>query len=236
MYERFHGLLRRLGYDVIRFPAGTNASKAFLQLVAATDVSTVVDVGANRGNFGRLIRAQGFEGKIVSFEPVARTFEQLEAAVRGDESWSAYHLGLGATSGRWKINVHGSDELSSLLNLSPLGESMLGAARGTETVDIARLDEIYDELVGAPAVVKLDTQGFDMAVVRGAGGVLDRIRGLQLELPIHPAYENAPDFLESLAELRVLGYELVDIRAVYGLGQWAGELDCLLIAKDRIPA
>jgi hypothetical protein len=84
-------------------------------------------------------------------------------------------------------------------------------AAGTDTVEVARLDAVFDDLVGKTArraFVKIDTQGFEAEILRGAEGVLDRIAGFQLELSLLPLYEGEATYLPVLQQLDALGFGL----------------------------
>ena len=195
-------------------------------------MTTLVDVGASRGTVGKPLRDRGYTGRIVSFEPVAGTYGHLERAASGDPTWSTHRLALGDTAGQFTINVAASDDLSSFLKPSALGRKLTCQVSAPEVIDVERLDNVYASLVGTPAILKVDTQGFEMAVIAGASGVLEQILGIQLELPIRACYDGSPDLVDSLVELRALGYEIVDMRPViaYGLDlSRAAEVDCLLV-------
>jgi hypothetical protein len=83
----------------------------------------------------------------------------------------------------------------------------------TEVIRVKRLDAIYDEIVpdARRVFLKSDTQGYDMAVIRGATGCLDRLLAIQVELPVREVYRGAPDYLNALAELSEAGYELTGL-------------------------
>ncbi len=81
-----------------------------------------------------------------------------------------------------------------------------------ERVPVQRLDRfIGDCLGGAPSpslYLKLDTQGYDLEVLRGAEGCLHRIVALQSEVSVKPIYEGQPSLTEALARLGTLGFEV----------------------------
>ena len=80
----------------------------------------------------------------------------------------------------------------------------------------ARLDAVLDELAGAgPVFLKVDTQGNEAEVVRGAEGVLDRIVAMQLELSLVPLYEGESTYLDVLNALDRLGFDLHFITSGY---------------------
>jgi FkbM family methyltransferase len=228
----WHRPLRRLGFDVIRWPLGTSEGVDFMALARDTGADVVVDVGANVGDFAATIRARGFGGRIVSFEPGSASYARLEERAAGDPLWDAHRLALGHETGERTLVVTDATDLASFLAVSERGREHFGEHLDNpveETVAVARLDGVWDDLVRADrALVKIDTQGWDRRVVEGAAGVLDRIAGIQTELAVNGYYEGAPDYLELLAWLRGLGFEPVWFHPVtWHLGV-LGEVDCLL--------
>jgi FkbM family methyltransferase len=193
------------------------------ELFAMLDVDCVLDVGANIGQFHEFLRLHlQYEGRIVSFEPVGEMFERLSRAAAADPLWSVHRLALGDADGDATINVTAERTLSSLL--APNAEQLeaMGyrkylketAVTRTEGISIRRLDAAWSDVVPGDArrvFLKSDTQGYDMAVIRGAAGCLDRIPAFQIELPVRSVYRGAPDYLTALAELDARGYELTGL-------------------------
>jgi FkbM family methyltransferase len=86
----------------------------FAQLCMREKVDTVFDVGANRGQFASRIRAAGWTGATVSFEPIADLNRRLVAAAARDPKWViADPIALGAQQGRLALNIASNDGLSS---------------------------------------------------------------------------------------------------------------------------
>jgi hypothetical protein len=78
--------------------------------------------------------------------------------------------------------------------------------------------------------LKIDTQGYDMEVLRGAEGVLPQIKGAQTEVSFIPIYDGMPHYIESIREFEARGFRVVDIMPV---SRDDGELlmvemDCIL--------
>jgi FkbM family methyltransferase len=188
-------------------------------LIARYDIDLVVDVGANFGQFHDTVRdAVGFTGPIVSFEPVSSFRSQLEARRHLDPNWHVEPVALGSASQSAVINVMESPGLSSLKDpdLAAM-QSLLPAPdrtglAATETIEVRRLDEIaprHAALASAKrALLKTDTQGFDVEVLRGAGAFLSQTSAVQVELSVLPIYANAPGYQEVIAELQQLGFDL----------------------------
>jgi FkbM family methyltransferase len=197
----------------------------------------VLDVGANTGWYGEVLRALGYSGWIVSVEPVARPFAELERRARLDGRWRAERLALGDRDERGRIGVTRFDVFSSLLKPSDYGrERFPGLAEVVteEEIDVRRLAACWDELLdGVPCArpfLKLDTQGYDLAVLRGAEPVLERFVGAQVEASLKAVYEGQPSWLETLAYLQAHGFEPTGIFPVMRDSKLQMiEADCLLV-------
>ena len=77
----------------------------------------MLDVGANDGAFGRELRADGYQGRIVSFEPTSAAFAALAAGCREDPRWEPVNVALGSDEGRATINLSRNSSSSSLLDM-----------------------------------------------------------------------------------------------------------------------
>lgn len=182
----------------------------------------MLDVGANIGQFHEFLRLHvGYTGRIVSFEPVAELYRTLLAASAGDPRWSLSQLARGDASGCREINVLHERTLTSFLARDEVNLRLMGYDKHlretewerTEFVPIRRLDDVIPEVTakGERLFLKSDTQGYDMHVVRGARGVLDRVVGLQVELSVRQVYIGSPDYLDGIAELQNLGYDVTGL-------------------------
>lgn len=200
-------LLRRFGYDIARWPRETLAlhlQAVFQQL----GVDCVLDVGAHHGEYGRVLRGF-YQGRIVSFEPVTVSFQSLEQDA--DPLWDVHRLALGAQDTTLEINVSRNTLFSSFRK--PTGGLPDSRVERSETVQLRRLDTVFHELVpaGARVFLKLDTQGFDLEVLKGATGCLSAIVGLQSEVSMRPQYDGSPDYLEALPYMNSLGFDLTGV-------------------------
>jgi FkbM family methyltransferase len=232
---RLRSALQRRGVDLIRYPAGTVDGRSFVIVAQRLGVDVAVDIGANRGQYARLIRARGFDGRIVSFEPVQATFDRLTAESASDPLWEAHRYALGSTAERRPITVPALSEGSSFQAPSPLANRLGGYGGYQEEVEVVRLDGIFDELVGGErAMLKIDTQGWDLAVVQGAESVLDRIVAAQLELPIRSFYVDVPDLTESLVEMGELGFAPLSVEPIVWVDDLVAYVDCLFVRTGSL--
>jgi FkbM family methyltransferase len=175
-------------------------------------IDTVVDVGANEGEYGRRLRELGFGGRIVSFEPGTAAYKRLQESARGDELWTVAPRGaLGNQEGQICLNLASNGERSSsVLPMLTAHEQAAPDATyfGSEVVPITRLDRVADELLTQTRNIflKVDVQGYELEVLQGAAELLPRIVGAQLELSFVPLYEGQTLFHPLLGYMLVCGF------------------------------
>lgn len=197
----------------------------------------VIDVGANAGQFGLRLRNLGYRGWIVSFEPVRETFDRLADLASGDPRWRVHRLALGSSAESRPIYVASMREFSSFREPTPFslerfrGESEV---QHPEDVRVVTLDECQAEcLNGIPSsrlFLKVDTQGWDLEVLRGASRILGRCDGLQLELSLIPIYRGVPTYLETLAYANRHGFAATGFFAITRDESYRLiEMDCVLV-------
>jgi FkbM family methyltransferase len=200
----------------------TNSNRNFRDVVryelATVDTTVALDVGASRGQYGEWLRSIGFKGRILSFEPGSTSFRQLASRAKADGMWQAFNCGLGSQSTAADLHIAGNQVSSSLL---PMTELHATAAEGsatiaTETVTVRPLDEVMAEttIAGTARIhVKIDVQGFEREVLRGAEALLadPRLRSIEIELSTAPLYDSQSDWLEILGGLRRAGFELASM-------------------------
>jgi FkbM family methyltransferase len=240
-------LLARAGFQIVRTGSAETLDLHLLRLFAALAINCVLDVGAYEGDFAEELRRSGYRHHIVSFEPVARNYEALARAARGDPYWRVFPYALGERSGHADINVFAGGTFHSLLAPSRFGRQSFGdklALVGKERIEIRRLDEVLDaclEGISNPRLyLKMDTQGYDLAVVEGAGATLARVLGLQTEVALRPIYEHMRTTLvNTVPELQKRGYEVTGLFPVTRDrkdGLRIIELDCVMIQAGSVAA
>jgi FkbM family methyltransferase len=208
--------LRKLGYDISGFDPGSHTLARRGHLLRSFQVDVVLDVGANAGQYAQELRRDlNFAGRICSFEPLADPFRVLSERAARDPRWSVFNYGLGDVAGSATINVAGNSESSSLFEMLPLHVEAAPDSGfvGTEEVEIETLDAVFDELCspGERVYLKLDTQGFEVRVLRGAERCLARIDTLQVEMSLTPLYAGEPSFVEMCQLLVGKGYTLIGL-------------------------
>lgn len=188
------------------------------RLLGAYDVDLVVDVGANVGQYAAALRAAGYEGRVTSFEPLAAPYAVLADAADGDRAWEAWRLALGARRGAARANVAEDPRNSSVLKV---GERHLRAVPDSRTVAVEnvrmeRLDDLWPHLTAGARhpYLKIDTQGYELEVLRGAGSALDDVVLVEAELSLLPTYDAGPLFGDVVPFLAGRGFAPVAFEGV----------------------
>jgi FkbM family methyltransferase len=209
--------LNRFGYELRPRTRGplTPEEQRRSRLLRSRRITLVLDVGASVGMYARQLRRLGFDSRIVSFEPLSNPFAALDRAAARDPLWECRRLALGSADCTAEINIAGNSTSSSLLEMEDRQLQSAPRARyvGTEQVPVARLDSIWSEIVHKDdrVYLKLDVQGFELEVLRGAESSLGSVDCVQAELSLIPLYQGAPTFRELMDELGARGFRLAGL-------------------------
>lgn len=204
-------LLRRFGFQLSAYgPA--NPTYQLRATLGDPVVSVLIDAGANVGQYAKSVRKIRKDLVIHSFEPQARAFSLLKQAAVKDDMWHVHHMGLGSETASISMNVSENDQCSSLLSV---GDAHLAAAPdskviGTEIVRIETLDRVMESVTGTK-FLKIDCQGYEAEIVKGAADVLRTTKYVQMEASLVPLYEGAPSMASLLDQMAGCGFELLTV-------------------------
>lgn len=206
-------IIRSVGLDLYRYRPERSPPARLAAMLASHGVDTVFDVGANIGQFSQSLRAAGYRGRLVSFEPQLIAHTQLLRVSQEDVQWKiAPRVAVGEHEGEIDINVAGNSFSSSALEmLDSHSKAAPGSAYvGSERVRLSRLDTLAPDYMRPDTVpfIKIDTQGYEDKVLNGATELLGRVSGLQLELSFVPLYEGQQLFDALVERLRALGFSI----------------------------
>ena len=211
MVGRLRKLARTMGFDIAPFPGAATHWPRLAEMLERHDITLVLDVGANIGQYATALRNNGYRRRIVSFEPLSAAHSDLTANADLDPDWIvAPRCAVGSVPGETTINISPESDMSSLLALTDDAAEKFASVRPTasEAVPITTLaTEIPRYASAGDAVfVKSDTQGFEAEVLEGLGEAAKRVTGLQLELSLVPIYQGQPDYLSVLNRVGDLGF------------------------------
>lgn len=206
-------LVHATGFDLHRLNAASNPSAQLLAAFNYVQVDTVFDVGANVGQFARKLRSAGFEGKIISFDPLTAAHARLSRSAKNDSKWLVHpRAAVGDHDGEIEINIAGNSVSSSVL---PMLDAHSSAAVGSayvasERTPLIRLDTVAEHYLSADSrpFIKIDTQGFEWQVLDGANETLKRARGVLLELSLVPLYDGQRLWREIIERMEKEGFTL----------------------------
>jgi len=188
---------------------GTVASLEHGEIPFAEDFCTVIDVGANRGQFA-LFAADLFpDSRIICFEPLPAPADRLDGLLDGRVE--VHRVALGSEPGRAKINISASDDSSSLL---PIGSRQKEEFPGTEAigtleVEVSTLDHRIPSPPVRPCLLKIDVQGLEGEVLKGAAETLESVDQALIECSYVELYEGQPLAPEIITQMKSVGFSVV---------------------------
>lgn len=189
----------------------TAAAVEHRSIVQAFRPKTLIDVGANKGQFSLLVRGLiGNEVKIYAFEPLPGEADIFERNFQGDSQCKLYRCALAERESTAKFHVASRADSSSLLPLAHGQRSAYGVVEaGTIDVPVRRLDEvIVPEMLFSPTMLKIDVQGAEDLVLRGATKLLKSLDLIYLEASFVELYANQKLAGEVISMVHELGFSL----------------------------
>jgi FkbM family methyltransferase len=203
-------------------------------------IDCVFDVGANVGQYVTMLRDRvGFRGPIISFEPNPAAAAKLNAMSKNDPRWHVAQLALDAVAGERQFNVMADDQFSSLLRPDQSSTAIFSQSNKVERTLTVSASTIYlempklrQEFQFERPFLKMDTQGHDLAVAKGAGDRIGEFVGLQSEMGIKTIYQNAPNYRETLDFYESKGF-LLSAFVPNNEGHFPDllEIDCVMYNK-----
>jgi FkbM family methyltransferase len=189
------------------------------------DLRTVIDVGANRGQFTLYALARFASAHIIAFEPLPGARQHMTRLFEGEDRVEVIPLALGETEGEVVMHLSAREDSSSLL---PIGGRQVSTYPGTEEVGTTRayvrtLDSVLaDRELMRPALLKVDVQGYELPVLRGAEQTLRSFEQILIEASFVELYEGQALFPDISQHLEAHGFRLVagHISTSDTLGRW----------------
>jgi FkbM family methyltransferase len=217
------GLIKRIilaaGYEIRHKSVATaDPFRQQSMLLSGVLAPVIFDAGANIGTIAETYRYIFPDAKIYAFEPFPEVFEELERSVCRDKRIIPRKLALGSAPATKVLRVNASSATNSLLETedsaaSFWGEGLLETTTTVE-VQVATIDEFCSEnKIESIDVLKIDTQGTELEVLRGAAGMLSRgrIRIIYTEMIVVPSYKGQSKPHELMSFLDGFGYDLLGL-------------------------
>ena len=230
---------RQTDYDVVHFSGQHTLRSHLVSILDEYQIESIIDVGANEGQFALSMRSLGFRGKIYSFEPVDAAYEKLKRVSASDNSWFVFDFALGAESGEALINVSDFSSFSSILDVNKYALDRWKDSEVThqQGIVVRTLDECASEGVidrSDRLLLKMDTQGYDLEVFRGAQSVLSNVSCVLSELSLIPIYEGMPSYSEALSVFEGHGFSVSGFYPITrNKNLTLNEVDCVLVNTSK---
>jgi FkbM family methyltransferase len=195
------------GYEIRTIPLTKRNKYLWLK---DSNICTVIDIGANVGQFARDILKAFPDVQVYSFEPLQDCYSEIRKLCRHYENWEAFPFALGEKEERVEMFRSGFAPSSSLLKMTGRHKELFPhtANISSETVNIKRLDDVARALnLKEEVLVKIDVQGFEDRVIRGGQNTLRRAKVILTEVSFEKLYEGQSDFHTVYNLLYQLGFQ-----------------------------
>ncbi|MBK6799214.1 MAG: FkbM family methyltransferase [Acidobacteria bacterium] len=198
----------------------------------ALKIGTVLDIGANVGQFASTMHAVIPEAVIYSFEPVPACFEQLLHRMQRAPQFKGFNLALGDMAGELTFESNQFAPSSSLLKMAEAHkkEFPYTAESHTIRVKVERLDDFVINLATPGGLmIKIDVQGYEDRVLIGGEQTIKSAEMVLIETSFEMLYEGETLFPEVYRRMIEWGF-----RYVGSLGQLNSPIDCIPLQSDSL--
>jgi len=207
--------------------------------VLAQRINTIVDIGANRGQFALAAREYCPTATIFSFEPLQEPAAVYCEVFAGDRGATLHRVAIGPSVESKQMHISARDDSSSLLLISPAQVANFPGTEeiGTQDVLVSPLDKfISSEDLVRPALLKLDVQGFELEALLGCESLLDNFDVIYCECSYVELYSGQKLASDIVAWLSLRGFELTGIyNPVYADSGQALQADFMFCSSNSKP-
>ena len=159
---------------------------------------TIFDIGAARGQWSQAARMVFPDAQIYAFEPISESYKKMQDRMMHDNSFRAFNCALSDQSNKISFGLNNFRDSSSILKMTDAHKIEFKQTEKEELIiiDAFRLDSIEEINIIGPAFIKMDVQGAELMVLKGAEKILNKIDGIQLELNFESFYESQATYIE----------------------------------------
>ncbi|KUR73690.1 hypothetical protein AQZ52_01605 [Novosphingobium fuchskuhlense] len=193
---------------------GVAAAVEHVGAMRSMPAATVIDVGANIGQFSLMTRGIHPHAMIHAFEPLQAMADTYAKLFRDDKRVALHRYAAGSSASTSELNVSKQPDSSSMLPISDQQSTLFPGTEkaGVEQVRVERIDDVLNvAALAEPILVKLDVQGFELEALKGMPKVLERARWVYLEASFTSLYVGQPLGNEIVVWLNRNGFELTGV-------------------------
>nr|WP_290224460.1 FkbM family methyltransferase [Trichocoleus desertorum] len=174
------------------------------------EIETILDVGANTGQFAKFMHELFPRATLYSFEPLQDCYEELLDQFKDVPEFQAFNVALGDETGTVEMHRSEYSPSSSLLCMNELHKTSFPYSKqeSLQKVDIVCLDDMANRLkLRKPMLVKLDVQGYEDKVISGGKNVINQADIVITELSVEQLYDGQPLFDDIYKTMASMGFQ-----------------------------
>jgi len=180
------------------------------------NITEIYDIGANEGQFAKELRYYGYTHKIISFEPLSIEHATLNNNSKSDKNWEVYErVAIGDENKNIEINISKNSVSSSILNIKNEHIDAAPESRfvSKQKVNQVKLNDVFKKISKnlSNSFLKIDTQGYEFQVLKGADQVLSNFKGILVEVSLAELYEGQKNWIEIIDYLKSHGFKIWSI-------------------------
>ncbi len=222
MKRSIQKFIRKLGYNVRVHTPVSDVFENLLWQARHRNVQTILDIGANVGQFATRCLESGWDRKLVSFECLEEAHASIVASSATHANWSiAPRAAIGSSVGTAMLNMAENSQASSLLADTETLHRVTPSAQyvAQQEVAVETLDNLLPRLnLAKPYLLKMDVQGFESEVLKGAAQSLKDTAIIYTEMSLFPLYEGEADFTILGRQIIEAGFRCIAIYPGYSEG------------------
>ena len=205
MIHNIRKIIQKTGFDFHKYRPQTD----YWEYVKTLEIKTVLDIGANVGQFAKEARGKLPEARIYSFEPLKESFNKLQSYFGVDKKFTGFNFALGEKTEQITMHKSQYTPSSSLLLMSETHKTLFPHTKNHTEEDVAvkKLDEIAPQLnLEKELLIKIDVQGFEDKVINGGVETFKKAKVVLVETSFTILYEGQPTFDDIYEKLKSLGF------------------------------
>lgn len=235
LWRKFRKLRQLLRVPIFRraLRHGVAASIEHQHVLAVEDVATLIDIGANRGQFSLLAIGLKPGLRVFAFEPQSAAAALFERVFEGNEAVRLERAAIGPRAETLEINIAAKNDSSSLMEFGAIVGAFEGTEQvGRETVTVAPLTQfVSPDEIARPCLCKIDVQGYEMEVIRACDAIIDDLDLFYIECSSIELYKGQPTVDDIIREMANRGFGIKRIGHVSGNQREPGVIFDILFAR-----
>jgi FkbM family methyltransferase len=205
-------LLSRPPFAIAMIKHRIAAAIEHLEPIALTKAATLIDIGANKGQFSLAFRHLRSSAQIIAFEPLPSAADRYEALFADARNVALHRVALSDSASTAVFHVTDRQDSSSLFKPGAGQQAAFGVSEAVAiNVPVERLDMTVElRSLAHPILIKIDIQGAELKALQGCAD-LELADFIYVELSFVELYEHQPLFNDVATYLMGRGFTLAGV-------------------------